>query len=94
MRTELIAGVVRAALEVVFCRLNFSRLGVGTTPEVAGRGALGAGVGKPPKPPKPPRPKGQSIVEIAVTVLGYLVKVYGMAVVASVVRRYARVKAH
>ncbi len=104
MRTELpIAGVVVVAVvavvvvEFVICRLNFPTFALGTTPGVGGRGALGIVVGKLPKPPRPPRtpsPKGQSIVEVAIAVLGNLVRVYGMVIVASVVSRYAKVNSH
>jgi hypothetical protein len=97
MRTEpLGAGVavVRCVVVVEFenCRFNLGMLGlVGATTGMVGSGMLGRLVSRPPKPP---RPKGQLIVEIAVTVLGYRVTVYRMVLVTSVVSRYAKVEPH
>jgi hypothetical protein len=79
-------GVV-IVVELVICRFTaeVNPGGLGTVGRLGG--TMDVGVGRPPKPPKPPNPKGQLIVEVAVTVLGYLVKVYGTVLVASVVSR-------
>lgn len=90
-------AAVAVVVESVVCRLISPTVVLDNTPDVVGRGAMGSVVGKPPRPPRPPSPpspKGQLIVVAAVTVLEYLVRVYGTVVVASVVSRYAKVDAH